>query len=132
MKNIIICCDGTGNQYGKNNINVVKLYEMLIYGEEQKIFYDPGVGTASKALLIPFQKIATGLSQAFGLDLQKNVEDVYFYLMNTYEPGDKIFLFGFSRGAHTVRRLAATCWSELQSRREKKVRAHLPGSSVLL
>ncbi len=106
-KNIIVCSDGTGNEYGENNTNVVKLYESLISDDQQKIFYDPGVGTASNALLKPFQIMKQGLSQALGLDLQKNVEDAYFYLMNTYQEGDKIFLFGFSRGAHTVRRLAS-------------------------
>lgn len=107
-KNIIICCDGTGNQYGTNNTNVIKIYEMLDYGDDfQKVFYDPGVGTSSSALTKYLKKISTLLSQAFGLDLHKNVEDAYYYLMNVYQEGDQVFLFGFSRGAHTVRRLAS-------------------------
>lgn len=77
------------------------------YGEQQKIFYDPGVGTSSTALLAPFQFIQKMISQALGLDLHQNVEDAYRYLMNVYQDGDRIFLFGFSRGAHTVRRLAS-------------------------
>lgn len=106
-KNIIVCCDGTGNQYGHNNTNVVKLFENLVSNDQQKIFYDPGVGTSSSALLVPFQMISNVFTQALGLDLQRNVEDAYYYLMNTYQEGDKVFLFGFSRGAHTVRRLAS-------------------------
>ncbi|MBY0553170.1 DUF2235 domain-containing protein [bacterium] len=106
-KNIVVCCDGTGNQYGENNTNVVKLFERLVSNESQKIFYDPGVGTSSNALLIPFQLLSNVFTQALGLDLQRNVEDAYYYLMNVYQPGDRIFLFGFSRGAHTVRRLAS-------------------------
>ncbi len=105
-KNIVICCDGTANQYGKNNTNVVKLYEMIQISENQLNFYDPGVGTSSRALFLPFRKLSNALSQGLGLDLNKNVEEAYLYLMNCYEEGDKIFLFGFSRGAHTVRRLA--------------------------
>ena len=46
-KNIIICCDGTGNEYGPNNTNVVHLYELLVRDDEQIAFYDPGVGTFS-------------------------------------------------------------------------------------
>ena len=106
-KNIIICCDGTSNQYGKNNTNVVKLYEMIEIGPHQFNFYDPGVGTSSRSLFIPFRWISNKLSQGLGLDLHKNVEDAYLYLMNNFEKEDRIYLFGFSRGAHTVRRLAA-------------------------
>ena len=47
MKNIVICCDGTGNEYGPENTNVVKLYQSVIRGTEQIAFYDPGVGTFS-------------------------------------------------------------------------------------
>jgi uncharacterized protein (DUF2235 family) len=105
-KNIVICCDGTGNQYGKYNTNVVKLYERIVDTPEQVTFYDPGVGTSTSQLLVPLQRLATTIAQAFGSDLQRNVEDAYRFLMNTYDKGDVVFLFGFSRGAHTVRRLA--------------------------
>ena len=46
-KNIIICYDGTGNEYGKNNTNVVKTFENIVRNEEQIALYDPGVGTFS-------------------------------------------------------------------------------------
>lgn len=105
-RNIVICCDGTGNQYGQNNTNVAKLFEMLVYDDNQRIFYDPGVGTASRSLFVPFQFVSNLVTQALGTDLQENVEEAYYYLMNNYQEGDKIFLFGFSRGAHTVRRLS--------------------------
>lgn len=105
-RTIVLCCDGTGNEYGANNTNVVKLFEMLEVSEDQKVYYDPGVGTSSSALMIPFRKIHKLYVQAFGLDLQRNVEDAYYFLMNVYQPGDRIFIFGFSRGAHTARRLA--------------------------
>lgn len=105
-KNIIICCDGTSNKFGKNNTNVAKLYELIPADNNQVTFYDPGVGTSSTSVIPLLRKASNGLSKAFGLDLPKNVQDAYLYLMSCYEPGDKIFLFGFSRGAHTVRRLA--------------------------
>ena len=44
-KNIIICCDGTGNEYGKNNTNVVHTYDLANKTGDQIAFYDPGVGT---------------------------------------------------------------------------------------
>lgn len=105
-KNIVICCDGTASQYGKNNTNVVKLYEMIQIDNAQLNFYDPGVGTSSRAIFVPFRWMSNKISQGLGLDLHKNVEDAYLFLMNCYEEGDQIFLFGFSRGAHTVRRFA--------------------------
>ena len=46
-KNIVVCCDGTGNEYGPNNTNVVKLYEAIVRDADQVAFYDPGVGTFS-------------------------------------------------------------------------------------
>jgi len=105
-KNIIICCDGTNNQFGKNNTNVAKLYDMTIADAQQLNYYDPGVGTTARNAFAFLQTTSNLARQAFGLDLSKNVEEAYRFLMKSYEPGDKIFLFGFSRGAHTVRRLA--------------------------
>ena len=43
-KNIVVCCDGTGNEYGANNTNVVKLYEAIVRDPDQVAFYDPGAG----------------------------------------------------------------------------------------
>lgn len=108
-KNIIICCDGTGNQFGEQNSNVVKLYRILKKDIHSQIaFYDPGVGTMSDPdLHTPFSKKISKLSGlAFGCGLKRNVEEAYSYLMENYQADDKIFLFGFSRGAYTVRVLA--------------------------
>jgi uncharacterized protein (DUF2235 family) len=108
-KNIVICCDGTGNEFSDCNSNVVKLYSTLtIDGRRQVGYYHPGVGTmGAPAAHNKFTKawsIIMGL--AFGAGLLANVGDAYRYLMNVYEDGDNIFLFGFSRGAYTVRALA--------------------------
>jgi uncharacterized protein (DUF2235 family) len=108
-KNIVICCDGTGNEYGDSNSNVVKLYGTLIIdGKRQVGYYHPGVGTMGAPTA--HNKISAGWSivmgLAFGAGLLANVGDAYRYLMNVYEDGDKVFLFGFSRGAYTARALA--------------------------
>jgi len=107
MKNIVVCCDGTGNEFGDTNSNVVKLYSTLVIDHDQIGYYHPGVGTmgaptARGAIEAEWTKIE-GL--AFGKGLLDNVGDAYRYLMNNYEDGDHIYLFGFSRGAYTVRAL---------------------------
>ncbi|MGB6480633.1 MAG: DUF2235 domain-containing protein, partial [Candidatus Sulfotelmatobacter sp.] len=108
-KNIVICCDGTGNEFGEHNSNVVKLYSALIIdGKRQVGYYHPGVGTmgapSAHNKISEAWSVVTGL--AFGAGLLANVGDAYRYLMNVYEDGDRVYLFGFSRGAYTVRALA--------------------------
>ena len=108
-KNIVICCDGTGNEFGDHNSNVVKLYSTLIIDHIQQVgYYHPGVGTMGSPTatnkLSKAWSVLKGL--AFGAGLLANVGDAYRYLMNVYETGDRVFLFGFSRGAYTVRVLA--------------------------
>ena len=106
MANIVVCCDGTGNEYGPNNTNVVDMYAPLVRDENQMAYYDPGVGTFSIFGRVLGKKIGVLLGKAFGYGLTENIEDAYCYLMDRYKPGDKVFLFGFSRGAFTVRALA--------------------------
>jgi uncharacterized protein (DUF2235 family) len=113
MKNIVICCDGTGNQINENISNVLKLYRCLRKGGKaephQLVFYDPGVGTLARP--DPWRKVwqdtitVLGLATGYGLD--DNVLASYEFLVDNYEEGDAIYLFGFSRGAYTVRMLAA-------------------------
>jgi uncharacterized protein (DUF2235 family) len=108
MKKIVICCDGTNNQLNGDLTNVVRLFEIAVKGKEQVVFYDPGVGTATDPLARgPISKrwsLIAGL--AFGTGLEENVLDAYRYLMRVYEQDDEIYLFGFSRGAFTIRVLA--------------------------
>jgi uncharacterized protein (DUF2235 family) len=109
-KNIVLCLDGTGNQFRENNSNVVKLFRVLDRSSaEQLAYYDPGVGTLADAglrtKLAKRINVARGL--AFGAGLIKNLEQAYSYLMDTYESGDRVLIFGFSRGAYTARALAA-------------------------
>ena len=105
-KNIIICCDGTGNEYGENNTNVVKTFQALVCDDRQIAFYDPGVGTFSILGDTLGKKAGYLTGLAFGWGLSDMLEDAYYYLMEHYEQGDRLYLFGFSRGAFAVRALA--------------------------
>jgi len=107
-KNIIICSDGTGNTSIKDRgTNVFKLFEAVdLNGHRtdadltpQVALYDDGVGTQS---FLPIKL----LGGAFGWGLKRNVLNLYTGLVRIYDPGDRIYLFGFSRGAFTVRTLA--------------------------
>ena len=106
MKNIVICCDGTGNEYGRNNTNVVECFSLAVQNDRQIAFYDPGVGTGGWEYNEETKGLKAKSDLATGRGLQKNVEDAYSYLMETYEEDDRLYLFGFSRGAFTVRSLA--------------------------
>ena len=109
-RNIVVCCDGTGNEYGKKNTNVVEVYKTLDleYPEKQIAYYDPGVGTMGDPALSTGvgKTVNKGLGLAFGRGMTRNMEDAYRYIMNSYRKGDRLFLFGFSRGAYTARALA--------------------------
>lgn len=103
MKRLIICCDGTWQKLtSPYPTNVVKIAQAVKATCSQKIpqlvFYDEGIGTEN-----PFAKILGG---AFGKGIDQNIQDGYRFLCLNYEPGDEIYLFGFSRGAYTVRSLA--------------------------
>ncbi|ESS73412.1 hypothetical protein MGMO_21c00020 [Methyloglobulus morosus KoM1] len=102
-KNIILFSDGTGNTNIKNRgTNVYKLYEAIDFNLEQPkqvAFYDDGVGTQEFKPL----KMMGGV---FGWGLSRNIRQLYKELVQVYEPDDKIYMFGFSRGAFTIRRLA--------------------------
>lgn len=108
-KNIVICCDGTGNEIGDTISNVLKLFRALRKTDEQRVYYSPGIGTIGQKN--PWQKFKQdargvfGLATGYGLD--DDVLGAYRFLCQTHERGDKIWLFGFSRGAYTVRVLAA-------------------------
>lgn len=109
MKNIVICCDGTGNQFGDNNTNVVKLHSMLTQDKSQVAFYDTGVGTfsVSPALTRPTESFAKTMGLALGVGFKQNVCRAYSFLVNNFEDGDRVYLFGFSRGAYAARVVGA-------------------------
>jgi len=113
-KNIVLCSDGTGNKggYGEDT-NVYKIYKAVNIqdardaagGPQAQItFYDQGVGTDKSEH--NKNKYWRALSGAFGFGFEANVKDLYHFLARSYETGDKVFLFGFSRGGATVRAFA--------------------------
>jgi uncharacterized protein (DUF2235 family) len=106
-KNIVICCDGTGNEFGSRNSNVVKLYKTLIRNQTQVAYYHPGVGTmgARNALTRIGKWWTRVIGLAFGYGISDNIADAYQFLMRTFEPDDRVYVFGFSRGAYTARSL---------------------------
>lgn len=109
-KNIVICLDGTNNKVrSAKNTNVVRLYHLLDLEDpaQQVAFYAPGVGTFSSpgAWSKPARTVSRWSGLALGTGLKHNLGSAYAYLMSTYDPGDRIFVFGFSRGAYTARAL---------------------------
>jgi len=102
-KKIILCADGTWNTpHGPsamaNDTNVRKLYELVARQPDQLKYYDSGVGTNGTA----FEHFFGG---AMGEGLFEKIQDGYEFLAYVWDPGDEIFLFGFSRGAYTARSL---------------------------
>jgi len=114
-KNILIFSDGTGQAGGlrpdQHLSNVYKLYRASRTGPdspinpgEQIAFYDPGLGSGEADGL--WTQIRKAWSSATGTGFTRNVADCYEAILRHYEPGDRIYLFGFSRGAYTVRSVA--------------------------
>lgn len=100
-KRIVICADGTWNDPEKKHpTNVMQVARAIRPedddGVQQVVFYDWGVGSYDNRIL----------GGALGLGLSKNIEDCYRFIVHNYDAGDELFLFGFSRGAYTVRSLA--------------------------
>ncbi|HEX6559902.1 MAG TPA: DUF2235 domain-containing protein [Longimicrobiales bacterium] len=105
MKRLIVCCDGTWNRADQQSngtpcpTNVVKLAYRVAKRDDhdvpQIVYYDQGVGTGNV-----LDRFSGG---AFGSGLDDNIFDAYRFLIANYEPGDEVFLFGFSRGAFTAR-----------------------------
>lgn len=108
MKNIVVCCDGTNNEITSDATNVLRLFCMLARDERQIAYYDAGVGTHIDPAAITRRKklLSKQIDGALGLSVRENVCQAYQFLSRVYRPGDRIFLFGFSRGAYTVRALA--------------------------
>lgn len=109
-KKLVLCLDGTSNQYKKDNTNVVKLLALLDKrAPDQLVYYLPGVGTRAAPGRYGrlSERILRTLDLAFAILLKYYVQDAYRFIMRYYEEGDQIYLFGFSRGAYTARVVAA-------------------------
>jgi uncharacterized protein (DUF2235 family) len=108
-RNIVICSDGTGNDYARTPSNVLRLYQWIEQrGDEQVACYHPGVGThpLPEGRTRIGRRIRHVRELAFGAGVIPNVVSLYTFLMHQYRERDRIYLFGFSRGAFTVRALA--------------------------
>ena len=110
-KNIVLCCDGTGNDFHDpdTDSNVIKLYKVIAKVPNQVTYYHPGVGTmgAPNAPGWIGKQWSRLKGLAFGAGLMGMVADAYRFIMNEYQDGDRIFIFGFSRGAYAARALAS-------------------------
>jgi len=97
-KNIVLLSDGTGNAASSIwRTNVWRIFQSIdLTGAEQVACYDDGVGTSS------FKPLAI-LGGAFGWGLKRNVIHLYKFLCRNYALDSKIYAFGFSRGAFTIR-----------------------------
>jgi uncharacterized protein (DUF2235 family) len=113
MKRLVICCDGTWQSLQKtaNPTNIFKIAQAIkpvsqsgSQEIEQVVYYDHGVGSGDLTGQVDLgERISGG---AFGKGIDHKIQDAYFFLCENYVPGDEIYLFGFSRGAYTVRSLA--------------------------
>lgn len=100
-KNIIICSDGTWQSPESDTAtHILRLAEGIApenaKGNKQVVFYDRGVGSEG-------DKFSGGVT---GKGIDRNIQDCYRFVVHNYEQGDALYLFGFSRGAYTVRSLA--------------------------
>ena len=104
-KKIIFCADGTWNHPGDpaqvlpSDTNVYKFFKGLKICPDQLPFYDDGVGSNGQ----PIDRLLGG---ALGAGLFQKIKDGYTFLAHAFNPGDEVFLIGFSRGAYTARSLA--------------------------
>ncbi|KAI0052968.1 WD40 repeat-like protein [Auriscalpium vulgare] len=109
-RNLVVCIDGTANQFSKKNTNVVELYSRLEKDAEQLTYYDSGIGTYvkdSKWSPSYWKQVASHtIDMAIAWNFKRIVLSAYQWLSENYQEGDKIFLFGFSRGAYQVRVIA--------------------------
>ena len=100
-KRLVVCCDGTWNTLKQaaptNVVHINNAVAPAGGGLAQLVHYSEGVGNR------PWERITGG---AFGFGLSRNVRDCYRFLVENFEPGDELFLFGFSRGAYTARSTA--------------------------
>ncbi|KAJ7135227.1 hypothetical protein C8R43DRAFT_1089511 [Mycena crocata] len=111
-RNLVVSLDGTSNQFGDHNTNVVELHGRILVdpSAEQLTYYNCGIGTyvpnREKTVKYVRQRFDNIVDLAIAWNFRMIVCKAYRWLCNEYRPGDKIFLFGFSRGAYQVRTLA--------------------------
>ncbi|KAI0756458.1 hypothetical protein C8Q80DRAFT_1090050 [Daedaleopsis nitida] len=109
-RTLVLCFDGTGDQFSTENSNIVTLFSLLKKDDrtEQMVYYQPGIGTylSTQNVSSLKTKVDKLLDEMIAWNLGAHVMGGYEFLMQNYQAGDKICLFGFSRGAYTARALA--------------------------
>ncbi|KAK0451381.1 uncharacterized protein EV420DRAFT_1274070 [Desarmillaria tabescens] len=123
IRNLVVCLDGTSNQFGHHNTNVIELHSRILKEDQdipQLTFYRSGIGT-----FVPPQRFSLRywlslgdnvIDQAIAWHVESNVKEAYQWLADNYQRGDRIYLFGslipaieyigFSRGAYQIRMLS--------------------------
>jgi len=106
-RNLVVCLDGTSNEPESGTTNVARTYAVAVKSESQLVYYDPGVGTmgARGAVTSTGKKATRVAGLVVGFGVKDNIEEAYSWLSTNYQRGDRIFVFGFSRGAYTARAL---------------------------
>lgn len=109
-RTLVLCFDGTADKFDGDNTNIVKLFSLLRKDDrnQQMVYYQPGLGTYVSPGVWGgvMSAISKAVDMAVAVYLEAHVQHGYIYLMNNWRPGDRICLFGFSRGAYTARCLA--------------------------
>ncbi|KAF9076954.1 hypothetical protein BDP27DRAFT_1442309 [Rhodocollybia butyracea] len=109
-RTLVLCFDGTGDQFDADNSNIVQLFGALKKddNEQQLVYYQAGIGTyTSPEIATPLRaKLSKTIDMAIGWYLSAHVMGGYEFLMQNYRANDRICIFGFSRGAYTARSLA--------------------------
>jgi uncharacterized protein (DUF2235 family) len=112
-KKLVVFCDGTWNRADQKTkggrpcpTNVLRLFEATLPksedNEPQITHYVEGVGT---------RRAETLTGGMFGFGINSNIKNAYSFIVSNYDPGDQIFLFGFSRGAYTARSIAGLIYN---------------------
>ncbi|OJA19274.1 hypothetical protein AZE42_04490 [Rhizopogon vesiculosus] len=104
-RTLVLCFDGTGDQFDSDNSNVVQLFSMLVKDNPAQLA-GIGIYTIPQIATPMMAKISKIVDMMLGNHLDAHVMGGYEFLMQNYEAGDKICIFGFSRGAYTARALA--------------------------
>lgn len=107
-RKLVVCLDGTGNEIEANESNILRLYKCLQRTDDQLVYYNPGVGTLDTR---PFSRTVLAkpkmiLGLVAGLGLEANVLRAFQFLCENYQDGDRLYFFGYSRGAYSARVLA--------------------------
>ena len=111
MKHLIFCFDGTWHKLVPDEVTNVGLTAKNIAGTTPKgisqiVYYSDGVGNVHRDSGIVVKTLVKWGGGLFGHGLLANLVDAYRFLIFNYEPGDEIFIFGFSRGAFSARSFA--------------------------